>query len=488
MSDNRHFRADSLALGMLVMLIMTVVQRGIGFVRGIWFCRLMDDAALGQWAMAFGFISMGAPMLLLGMPGSLSRYVEHFRLQGHLRGFVGRIAAVTGLLSTAGVAWILLWPQPFGRLIFRDAADLPLIQAVAGALAAVIAFNFMNDLVASLRQVRVVSLMQFLQSVGFTILGVVWLWQGGELAGLVVCFAAATLVGLLPGWWIIVRGWPSLPASDTRLDGRSMWRRILPYAASLWMMNLLANTFELTDRYMLLHLSGSGPEWGQKLVGQYHSSRIVPGLLTSLATMASGVLLPYLAADWERGRRRAVAERLRRVLLGCAVVFTAGAAAALWLMPWLFQSLLAGRYDGGLAVMPAVFVFCIWSAIVTLAQDYLWVAERGRLIAVLMAVALAANVGLNRILVPPLGLEGAVLATLVANGLLLLGVWWSMQQCGYRMDRTSFWVTLLPATLLAGPLAAGCSVLATVAVSPHARRYLAELVAAAGCQFRGLAR
>lgn len=488
MPDNRNFRADSLALGMLVMLVMTVVQRGIGFVRGIWFCRLMDDVALGQWAMAFGFITMCAPMLLLGMPGSLSRYVEHFRLQGHLRGFVGRILAVTGLLSTAGVAWILVWPEPFGRLIFRDAADLPLVNAVAVTLGAVIAFNFMNDLVASLRQVRVVSVMQFLQSVGFTLLGVVWLWQGGSLAGLVICFAAATLIGMLPGWWIIARGWPTLPASDERLDGRSMWRRILPYAASLWMMNLLSNTFELTDRYMLLHLSGAGPEWGQKLVGQYHSSRIVPGLLTSLATMASGVLLPYLAADWERGRRRAVAERLRRVLLGTAVAFTAGAATAMWMMPWLFGSLLAGRYDGGLSVMPGVFVFCIWSAIVTMAQDYLWVAERGRLIAGVMGVGLVANIVLNHFLVPSIGLEGAVMATLIANGILLLGVWWCMARSGYRLDRTSFWVTLLPATLLAGPLAAWCSVVATMAVSPHARRYLAELVAAAGCQFRGLAR
>lgn len=488
MSDNRNFRADSLALGMMVMLAMTIVQRGIGFVRGIWFCRLLDDAALGQWAMAFGFVTMFTPMLLLGMPGSLPRYVEHFRTLGHVRGFVGRILAVTGLLSTVGVTLMLLWPAPFGRFIFRDGGDPSLVLAVALTVVAVIAFNFLNELVASLRQVRVVSAMQFVQSVGFTFTGILWLWQGGGVAGLLLSFTAATLAGTLPAWWVIVRGWPTLPQSDQRIDSRGMWRRILPYAAALWMMNLLTNTFEVTDRYMLLHLSGGSSELGQRLVGQYHSARIIPGLLTSLATMASGVLMPYLAADWERGRRRAVAERLRRVLLATAVAFTAGAAAALWTAPWLFSTLLGGRYDSGLGVLPLVFVFCIWAALVTIAQDYLWVAERGRLIGGVLAVGLLANVALNHYLVPRVGLDGAVLATLLANGIVLLGGWWAMARSGYRLDRTSFWVTVLPATLLAGPAVATVCVLAVVAASPHARRYAGELITAAGCQFRGAAR
>src|SRR6056297_4340519 len=87
----RAFRADSLALGMSVMLLMTIVQRGIGFFRSSWFCRMLDDQMLGQWAMAFGFVTMITPMLLLGLPGSLPRYVETYRQQGHLRAFLKRI-------------------------------------------------------------------------------------------------------------------------------------------------------------------------------------------------------------------------------------------------------------------------------------------------------------------------------------------------------------------------------------------------------------
>lgn len=156
------FRADSLALGMAIMLSLTIVQRGVGFLRGIWFCRLLDETDLGRWAMAF---------------------------------------------------------------------------------------NFVNDLNASLRQVRVVSLMRFMQGIGFTVGGIGWLASGGGFAGLIVTFAVTTSVATAPGLVSLRRGWGGLPRASAPLDTRAMWRRLIPYAAALWIMNLLGNGFELSDRH-----------------------------------------------------------------------------------------------------------------------------------------------------------------------------------------------------------------------------------------------
>ncbi|MEL6896962.1 MAG: oligosaccharide flippase family protein, partial [Planctomycetota bacterium] len=269
-------RADSFATGMLIMMVMTVVQRSVGFGRSMLFCRWMTDDQLGQWAMAFGFITMCTPLLVLGLSGSLARYVQHYRDQGHLRGFVSRVAYTVLALSVLGCGTMVLFPDTFSWLVFKTPQSRMLIAAIALAVFAYIYFSFITELVASLRQVRVVSMMQFVQSIAFTALGLGVLIGHGDLTQLCLSHAIATVIGSVPGVWILARGGQEFQSSGEPMQASAMWRRLLPYAASLWMMNLLANAFEFSDRYMILHLTSGGAEAGQSAVGQYHTGRLFP--------------------------------------------------------------------------------------------------------------------------------------------------------------------------------------------------------------------
>ncbi len=493
MSDANHHEtkpkkasltADSLALGIAIMLAMTIVQRGIGFFRGIWFCRLLDDHVVGQWAMAFGFISMVTPIMLLGMPGSLSRYAEHYRMRGHLSDLVRRLLRVTIGCGAAFFALLLIVPQWFGWLIFLEPQNTSLVHCVGIAVLAIVAFYFVQELVSSLRQIRVVSLMQFIQSVGFTVIGVSWLMTGGGLNGLVLSFALSTTLAIIPGAYVLAVGWSGIEKSGQAFDSSSMWRRLLPYAAALWAMNLLANVFELSDRYMILHFCPGGEVAGQAAVGQYHSGRIIPVLLMSLATMIGGVLMPYMSADWEAGRRQMVRNLLRRMLLAVATSFTVGAAIALLIAPWLFSTFLEDRYAEGLALMPMAFVFSIWAALVTIGETYLFVRERGKLVAAAIATGLVVNLALNAWLLPIWGLYGAVVATLCSHGVVMLGIWCSLACSEYGLDSTTFYISFLPATLLAGPWVAIACVAISLLANPHARAWLAEAIEMAGYRQR----
>ena len=149
-STKRSFVADSLATRMLVMLVMTVVQRAVGFLRGIWFCRLLDDALLGQWSMAYDFAVMVTPIMLLGLPGSLPRYVEHYRARGHLRGLVRRLLIGTVVLGSIFFVLLLALPEWFGWLVFSEPTNASLAYSVGLCVVAVVAFSFVNQLVAAL--------------------------------------------------------------------------------------------------------------------------------------------------------------------------------------------------------------------------------------------------------------------------------------------------------------------------------------------------
>ena len=421
---------------------------------------MLDDATVGQWSMAYDFITMITPVMLLGLPGSLPRYVEHYRVRGHLPQFAKRLLVATAVLGTVSFAGIMVAPQWFGWLVFLEPQNAALVYSVATGVVAIVIFNFIYQLVSSLRQVRVASMMQFIQSVGFTGIAVAWLAIGGGLTGMIHGFVMATILAMLPGIYSLASGWGGLPVSDAPFAPPAMWRRLLPYAAAIWAMNLLTNTFTLSDRYMILHMMPGGEEVTQAAVGQYHSGRIIPVLLVSLASMISGVLMPYLTADWEAGKQADVREKLRRILFAMSVFFTAGAAVTLLIAPWLFQTLLEDRYTAGLSLMPMTFVFCIWISLGTIGQDYLWVVERGKWVAVAIAVGFALNIAMNFALLPIWGLHGAVVATLASNGVVLAGLWIAMWRCGYDLDQTTVLVTLLPAALLVSPwLAMGCVVM-----------------------------
>lgn len=81
---------ETIASALMLMLVLTVGQRLIGFVRGILFCRWLTPEELGTWDLAWNFFLLAAPVAVLGIPGSFGRYVEHFALAGNCIRFCGR--------------------------------------------------------------------------------------------------------------------------------------------------------------------------------------------------------------------------------------------------------------------------------------------------------------------------------------------------------------------------------------------------------------
>ncbi|MEM6691874.1 MAG: lipopolysaccharide biosynthesis protein [Planctomycetota bacterium] len=469
------FAADSLALGMAVVLAMTIIQRGLGFFRGLWFCRALDDSVVGQWSMAYDFITVITPVLMLGIPGTLPRYVEHYRGGGHLRQFVRQTASVTAALAAVMLAIMAFFPSWIGWWVFLEPSGLDTVMSVGLGVLAIVVFNYVYHLISSLRLIRIASWMQFTQSVGFTVLALITLFVGGRLNALIHCFTFATTLAVLPGWWVLRRGWKSLHVSGQPMPSSNLWRRVIPYMTALWMMNLLTNTFALSDRYMILHWMPGEPEQTQAAVGQYHSSRIIPMLFCSLASMISSVLMPYLTADFEAGRRIKMKRDLRLAIMGVAGLFTGGAAVTLWIAPWLFEGMLGGRYGQGLELMPMAYVACIWISTCTIGQDYLWVVERGKWVAFWVGIGLLINIALNAYWMPISGLFGAVSATLVANSVVSGGCLISMHLTGYRLRWVDLAGFLLPAALLISPTLALTASIACGLGMAESRRWAVRL-------------
>ena len=444
--------SDSIATGLAFALILTVGQRVIGFGRGVLFCRLMTDQELGQWSMIFSYLMLLAPLAVLGLPGCFGKYCEHYRQRGQLMTFIRRVAAVSATMTALMIGAIWCFPRQVSWMLFRDPAQANLVAWIAVALVFVTASNFLTSLMESLRQVRAVTLMRLITGVVFAVGGVGLLWVTSWGAGAAtVGFAIACVAGILPGAWVLFKYRDGLANTGDVLTHATMWKKIAPFAAWMWASNLLINLFEVSDRYMLIHWSATTAEMAQSAVGQYHSGRVVPLLLVNVAAVLGGVLMPYMSEAWESNQRHRACRQLNWTVKLVSLFFTAGGVIVLLMSPILFDWILDGRYNEGLAVLPMTLVYCIWFSLHTVGQDYLWVAEKGKWAAIATAVGLVLNIGLNMVLIPSLGLQGAVLATAGGNLIIVVTLFAMNHRWGCSTDLGIWLSPAIPVLILGGP-------------------------------------
>src|SRR5688572_32076545 len=114
----RSLQADTLAASVVILLTVTVVQRTVGFGRGLLFCRWMSPESLGEWELVYSFLMLAAPLAVLGVPGSFGRYAEHYRQRGHLRTFLRRAGGWTLACTVGAVAVIEFLAPQLSRLVF----------------------------------------------------------------------------------------------------------------------------------------------------------------------------------------------------------------------------------------------------------------------------------------------------------------------------------------------------------------------------------
>ncbi|QEG22763.1 oligosaccharide flippase family protein [Mariniblastus fucicola] len=440
---------DSIATGVLFALVLTVGQRGIGFLRGLLFCRYMSDQQLGQWSLVWSFLMMLIPLAMLGLPGCFGRYTEHYRSRGQLGYFLRRITIASTVLTLVASVAMFVFPQSFARMIFRTPDQTMVIYAMAASVLMVSVSNFLASLMESLRQVRVLTLMRFITGILFATLGVgLVLLMENATVGATIGFGISSLIGAIPAMWILLRHREAVKNTGEYLTHSTMWRRLAPFALWMWASNFFNNCFELSDRYMLLYCSPVSADLAQGLVGQYHSGRQIPLLLVSLSFMLGGVLIPYMSAHWEQGRKEAACKQLMWALKLMCLAFTIVGIGIQIFAPFIFETILEGRYDGGLAVLPLTLVYCIWFGLTSVAQNYLWVVEKGKWIALSVGLGLAINLILNWLLIPHLGVNGAVIATATSNGLLLATIYVFNKFAGCRMDASIWYCSLFPLILL----------------------------------------
>jgi O-antigen/teichoic acid export membrane protein len=418
-----------------VLFAGTAASKTLVFVSYLLLTRGLGAEGFGLYTLVFAYLAFFELLPDAGLDSLVVR--EASRRRHDAAAILGAALALRTLL--------ILGTLPIAMLAVRLVTDDPRgpLLVALGALAWVSSFRR-----ASLRSLvelpyRLALRMETQAALGFAaeaahLLALAAFVPLGGIAAAVAAQGAAALPFAVILWILAAKRLPPRLAPDPAAV-RGLARASLPLVALL-----LANTVLARADVLLLQLLRDARE-----VGIYAAPVRLVEVATLLPVLLLGSVYPLLAGAAPADPARA--SRLFQVSLR----FLTAAVVPLILaeMAWareLVQLLFGAEYEGSAAVLPVLAVTLVFAFADVLLNAYFLATGLERQNAALVAVAAAANVAANLVLIPRLGAVGAAWSTLLAYAVRMVA---TLAVRGTRPAAAAALRAMLPATL-AGALAA----------------------------------
>jgi O-antigen/teichoic acid export membrane protein len=395
-----------------------VIPALAGFMALPVLARRLAPTELGVLAIAQTLITLGSSVSGMWLTSALMREYPAARERGSVPALSATLLRGLGLTAAAfaGFTGLLALASLVSSAI---AVDLWYVVAASGGL---LVHSVAVTLYAARLRPRAYAAVDLLARTGGIILGVVLVFQGqrvhGYLVGLAVASWAAGGIGLLFAW----------PRPMARTPSQSL-RPWLAYGLPVTIASVLTWALLLVDRYLLAGLKSASA------VGIYTVGNILGDKAVAIPTFAFFVAArPLLIRAYEQ-RGREGAESLVRAYTRIVLLVGVPAVAASWLVAKDIVFVIAGNgvYYKAAPVVPIVAAGSLIYALTLFGNAGLVVSRQSRPLIYASAIALALNVGANLLLIPPLGIKGAAIATPVGNAAFLVAAqYWSRRYATWR--------------------------------------------------------
>ncbi|MFQ5511861.1 MAG: flippase [Candidatus Krumholzibacteriia bacterium] len=445
---NRHhetwsFQDRSLERSFLWSLAITALPVVAGFVVSWVIARWAGPRVMGTVSWVMSFATAALIVGKFGLDLAASRLASEFGVgaAGRLRSlFTTALGLRLGFtLSVAALTW-LFSPRIAG--FFNDPGLTAPVRIGAVVVVGASLYEFKENFLVGLNRLQTVYRIRGLHLLLRILVTCVLVGLGREAVDVLGGYCVAWAVAIAVYLGKLLR---YLPAGDRAAPGLA--RRLLVLSAPLAISSASVTIYSHMDRLMLGYFSGV------EEVGQYAVARNIAEVSLFPVFAMIMMLRPALASRFssgEVGECAAIIRRSLRFSLVSGVLFAAIlAAVGLPLVELVFSDDFS--YAGGLMIFfGGVIVFRAAGAVILPA---LVAAERTRVYAYLTTASAVLNFVLNLILIPRYQARGAVIATVISYGVLLVaGLREVFVTYGVRLSARA--VGLAIRTILAGSLAA----------------------------------
>jgi O-antigen/teichoic acid export membrane protein len=429
--------------GVIGYLPANLVQAAVGLLTIVIFTRLLSPEEYGHYALGFTVMTLVHTVVFTWNEAAMARFWAGEEIKGEARDHLSSVYRIWAMLLIAlpvAAGLTLIWPMNAG---LRWAA----LAGVAAILPRTLEKLFQERRRAAGEVRGAVALDMGLTGGGF-LLGVALAWAGlGGAAPLLGAGAAAAICLL----FVLTQEWSR--STGGRLDPERV-RRNFAYGAPVALSLVLAIVLSSTDRILIAAFLDEAS------VGVYHAgyslaNRTLDVVFIWLGAAGGPALIMALERGGPEAMRQAAREQASFMLL-----LTVPAAVGLAMVARPLAELLVGpelRVGAG-QVTPWIAASGFLGGMTTyyFSQAFT-LSRRTTLLLVAMSIPAAANVVLNLVLIPQMGLQGALAATVASYGLGLVGYlilgrgpmalpipWLTLAQTSFASAAMAFVLSRLP--------------------------------------------
>lgn len=403
---------DTFLSSLLLLLLLIIGQKALGFVRSVLVCRWLPAEELGTWSMLHTMVLTVSPLLLLSIPACFGRYFAIYESRGQLRGFIRQAAALCLSSFLLGGLALGVYRATVAQWALGDANLAHLVLVTAVILLPFGLFSFVMEAILALRHGRLASNLNLVSTLTLTLATVGFLFLWGSTAWAVLfAFALSAIVPLMIGFPACRRVWKSLPQDQASLSWSATWWSMLPALLLFWISDVVANLFFTVDKFMIVNLYQAASDTILHELGTYEAMQVLPAVMMAVVIWIARTLLPYTARAWEEGQ---IGEVQLQTHLALKLVGGSALTLSLCLVAAggpLCHLLFAGKYDSAISLMPALAYFYLGCCLSLLWMNYYWCAGVARWSLTGTAAGLLVNGIVNYFLVPQYGIAGAAWGT-----------------------------------------------------------------------------
>jgi O-antigen/teichoic acid export membrane protein len=358
----------------------------------------------------------------LGLPFAMTRFLAAVVDREQIREQFYSVLAMVFIISAGISALMVAFPGPFARAFFDGATQ---VITIIGAVV----------LLSSLREVYLAFFRTFRHMKTYSVflvvdnyvqLGVIayLVARGHGITAMLLTVLVTRAVTLLVLFFMVkARIGIKRPRFSRIKEYLRFGVPVVPGSLSSWVVGS-------SDRYVIAYFMGVGA------VGIYSAAYALGSLIIMAAGVFTFVLPPTLSKLFDEGRLDEVKTHLSyslKYLLALAIPFVFG--AGILSIPVLRMFSTAEIASQGYSVMPLIALSTLAYIAYTPLVQPLILVKKTKIVGVIWIVSALANLGLNILLVPRLGILGAALPTLIAYGLALgLTGYYSRKEFTFAVD------------------------------------------------------
>lgn len=378
---------------------------GARFALAILLARLLGADGYGLYAIALSIATVASAMAVFGLDAAMIRYVAVFAARGdvpRLRGAVQVGFAIPMVLSVAVACGLVLLADSIARSVIGNAQLAPLLRVIALLVPALV----LNSLLAATLQgmrlfSRSVLAEQVFQPIIRGALLVAFALTGLDpTLALVASLVSTAAVGIAMAVWL----WRALPAaaSTDRPVGE-----IVRFSLPVYFSNLI-NTFSGNLQTLLLGALSSVASAGIFAIA--NQIQLIGTLFHAAIVRATMPLFAELHDAAERRRLEQLYQTTSKWTFSLNVPFFLVAIA----FPEALLALFGAEFVDGTQAL----VILAWGAIVNAATGtsgaMLDMTGHTAMKLINATVSVGLAIGLNLLLIPPLGVVGAAIAAVAS--------------------------------------------------------------------------